>query len=122
MIIRSDIFPIRLMLLAPLFTIFGGGVPVFGAVVNSMIADVTTTERYGRLLPRVNPHTLTLLTCLLLQDFRFLMAILGCRRRRCNWARLVSQADGSDQSLGTSLHHGWYRALDLSRYCFPTRD
>jgi len=30
------------MLLSPLFTILGGGVPVFGAVVNSIIADVTT--------------------------------------------------------------------------------
>ncbi|OIW28726.1 MFS general substrate transporter [Coniochaeta ligniaria NRRL 30616] len=44
-IIRSDILPIRLMLLSPLFTIFGGGIPVFGAVINSMIADVTGTER-----------------------------------------------------------------------------
>lgn len=44
-IVRSDIFSIRLILISPLFTIFGGGIPVFGAVVNSIIADVTT-ERY----------------------------------------------------------------------------
>jgi PCFT/HCP family folate transporter-like MFS transporter 1/3 len=50
-IVRSDIFPVRLMLLSPLFTIFGGGVPVFGAVVNSIIADVAT-ERYVSASPR----------------------------------------------------------------------
>ncbi|KAB5555062.1 major facilitator superfamily domain-containing protein [Coniochaeta sp. 2T2.1] len=44
-IVRSDILSVRLMLLSPLFTIFGGGVPVFGAVVNSIIADVAGTER-----------------------------------------------------------------------------
>jgi MFS family permease len=41
-IIYSDKLPIRLMLLSPLFSVLGGGVPVFGAVVNSIIADVTT--------------------------------------------------------------------------------
>lgn len=41
-ITHSDVFPVRLILLSPLFSIFGGGVPVLGAVINSIIADVTT--------------------------------------------------------------------------------
>ncbi|KAL1855338.1 hypothetical protein VTK73DRAFT_8576 [Phialemonium thermophilum] len=44
---NSHIFPIRLMLLAPLFYVFGGGVSVMVAVIHSIIADVATEKSAG---------------------------------------------------------------------------
>ena len=44
MLIRWDIFPVRLILLSPFFSIFGGGLTVLTAVIHSIIADVATEK------------------------------------------------------------------------------
>jgi PCFT/HCP family folate transporter-like MFS transporter 1/3 len=43
-LVRPDVFPVRLILLSPFFNIFGGGLVVITAAIHSIIADVATEK------------------------------------------------------------------------------